>query len=107
MFRRATIKTAVQPRTTVKAGEIRRYMTVYVRPDSLLPLKEWCKDLQTSNIDWVRVFNNTVTLSNNYTLIQFQYKFLLRISTSRYMIFKMGIVTDHPNFITCRNNIEI
>ena len=31
MFRRATIKTAVQPRTTVKAGEIRRYMTVYVR----------------------------------------------------------------------------
>ena len=60
---------SVQPRKTAKAGEIRRYMTMYVHPESLLPLKEWCKDLQTSNIDWVRVFNNTFTLSNNYKLI--------------------------------------
>ena len=97
---------SVQPNSTVKAGEIRKYMTVYVHPESLIPLKEWCNDLQTSNIDWVTVFNNIFTLSNNYKLIQFQYKLLLRISTSRYMRFKMGIVRDHPNCLKCSNNIE-
>ena len=62
--------------------------------------------LKSGKSDWVRVFNNTFTLSNNYKLIQFQYKLLLRISTSIYMRLKLGIVTDHPNCIKCSNNIE-
>ena len=43
----------------VKAGGIRSQMNLYVHPNSLTPLKEWCKDLETENIDWVAVFNNT------------------------------------------------
>ena len=72
-------------------------MNLYVHPNSLTPLKEWCKDLETENIDWVAVFNNTfISSTNNYQLIQFQYKLLMRISTSRYMRFKMSIVRNDP-----------
>ena len=75
-----SIKTS-QP---IKAGGIRSQMNLYVHPNSLTPLKEWCKDLETENIDWVAVFNNTfISITNNYQLIQFQYKLLMRISTSR------------------------
>ena len=88
-----SIKTS-QP---IKAGGIRSQMNLYVHPNSLTPLKEWCKDLETENIEWVAVFNNTfISITNNYQLIQFQYKLLMRISTSRYMRFKMSIVRDDP-----------
>ena len=74
-----SIKTS-QP---IKAGGIRSQMNLYVHPNSLTPLKEWYKDLETENIDWVAVFNNTfISITNNYQLIQFQYKLLMRISTS-------------------------
>ena len=76
-------------------------------PNSLTPLKEWCKDLETENIDWVAVFNNTfISITNNYRLIQFQYKLLMRISTSRYMRFKMSIVRDNPICCNCKLHLE-
>lgn len=82
----------------MKAGDFRTLMTTYVPPESLVPLKEWCKDLQTYSIDWESVLSTTFTLtnSNNFKLIQFQYKLMMRISTCRYMRFKMNIVKDHP-----------
>ena len=96
-----------RPSAPIKAGGIRNFMTVYIHPETLSPLKEWCRELQTSNIDWVAVFNNTfISTTNNYKLIQFQYKLLMRISTSRYMRYKMGIVKDNPNCLKCKNNIE-
>ena len=98
-----SIKTS-QP---IKAGGIRSQMNLYVHPYSLTPLKEWCKDLETENIDWVAVFNNTfISITNNYQLIQFQYKLLMRISTSRYMRFKMSIVRDNPICCNCKLHIE-
>ena len=92
----------------IKAGGIRTEMNLYVHPNSLTPLKEWCKDLETENIDWVAVFNNTfISITNNYELIQFQYKLLMRISTSRYMRFKMSIVRDnHPVSCNCKLHLE-
>ena len=91
----------------LKAGEIRSKMKMYVHPDSLTPLKEWCKDLKTDNIDWVDVFNNTfILITNNYKLIQFQYKLIMRISTSRYMRFKMGIVRDNAICCNCKLHLE-
>ena len=82
-------------------------MNLYVHPNSLTPLKEWCKDLETENIDWVAVFNNTfISITNNYRLIQFQYKLLMRISTSRYMRFKMSIVRDNPICCNCKLHLE-
>ena len=91
-----SIKTS-QP---IKAGGIRSQMNLYVYPNSLTPLKEWCKD-------WVAVFNNTfISITNNYQLIQFQYKLLMRISTSRYMRFKMSIVRDNPICCSCKLHLE-
>ena len=76
---------SIHPKPPVKAGGIRNLMTIRVDPKTLTPLKEWCKDLKiTNNIDWVVVLNNTfITTTNNYKLIQFQYK-LLTINLSRF-----------------------
>ena len=80
-------KVSIKTLPPMKAGGIRSQMNLYVHPNSRTPLKEWCKDLETENI----VFNNTfISITNNYQLIQFQYKLLMRISTSRYMRFKMS-----------------
>ena len=77
-------------------------MNLYVHPNSLTPLKEWCRDLETENIDWVADFNKTfISITNNYKLIQFQYILLMRISTSRYIRFKMSIVGDNTICCNC------
>ena len=86
----------------MKAGGIRSQMNLYVHPNSLTPLKEWCKDLETEYIDWVAVFNNIfISITNNYQLIQFQWR-----STSRYMRFKMSIVRDNPICCNCKLHLE-
>ena len=90
-----------------KAGGIRSQMNLCVHPNSLTPFTEWCKDLETENIDWVAVFNNTfISITNNYQLIQFQYKLLMRISTSRYMRFKTSIVRDNRICCNCKLHLE-
>ena len=82
-------------------------MNLYVHPNSVTPLKEWCKDLDTENIDYVAVFNNSfISITNNYKLIQFQYKLLMRISASRYIRLKMSIVRDNPICCNCKLHLE-
>ena len=91
----------------VKAGGIRSQMNLFVHPNSVTPLKEWCKDLDTENIDYVAVFNNSfISITNNYKLIQFQYKLLIRISASRYIRLKMSIVRDNPICCNCKLHLE-
>ena len=74
----------------MKAGGIKNLMNIRVDPKTLTPLKEWCncKNFEiTNNIDLVAALNNTfITTTNNYKLIQFQYKLLMRISPCRYLI---------------------
>ena len=69
-------------------------MIKFTDPDTLNLLKEkGYKDLGVSSLDWVYVFNYLhCNTSNNFKLIQFQYKLLMRISTCKYTRFKMGIV---------------
>ena len=67
-------------------------------PDTLPALREWNIHLSRNNIDW----NQTLTylfngITNNYKLIQFQYKLLMRISTCKYMRYKMRIAKDNVN----------
>ena len=45
-------------------------------------------------------------LTNSYKLLQFQYKLLMRISTCRYMRYKMHIERDSPNCSACNGPIE-
>ena len=86
---------------TVKGREIRNATTPYVDVDSLSPLKEWKRMLNRYSIDWSAVFHNVrYNVSNNFILIQFQYKLMMRISTCKLMRWKMKI---EPSNGICRH----
>ena len=57
------------------------------------------------NVELGNVFRNIYKITKNLTLVQFQYKLIMRISTSKYMRHKMGIEKESPNCSLCSNNI--
>ena len=73
----------------------------------ILPLKNWTRIFDSGDINWKAIFTNMYGgFTNNFKLIQFQYKLLMKISTCRYMRFKMKIDTRSPNCIHCTSQIE-
>ena len=73
--------------------------------DSLTPLNNWSLELKRSNIDWSYILHNSnKNVTNNFKLIQFQYKLLMRISTCKLMRLRMGIVKDNG---LCRHCNEL
>ena len=78
-----------------------------ISPNLLPVLKEWSRDLDKNDIDWCRVLNNIFTgITNNYKLIQFQYKLLMRISTCKYMRYKLHITRDSDQCSLCNSALE-
>ena len=80
-----------------------------IKPDPLtLPaLREWSRLLSRNNIDWTQTLTNLFNgITNNYKLIQFQYKLLMRISTCKYMRFKMRIAKDNDQCSLCQGGLE-
>ena len=92
----------------ILCGKIfRDKMYLPTSPDALPSLKVWSRELLRYNIDWSRILNNTfIGITNNYKLIQFQYKLLLRISTCKYMRYKMKIVRDNGKCSLCKSSLE-
>ena len=91
----------------VNGNKIRAKMTTYNCPKQLSPLVQWCTDLDSSSINWAVALSNIFHLiSRNFKLIQFQYKLMMRISTCRYMRYKMKIVTDSAMCSLCSNSLE-
>ena len=81
---------------------LREKMYMPKSPDSLPSIKKWSRELGRYCINWGQILSNTFTgVTNNYKLIQFQYKLLLRISTCKYMRFKMNIVKDNMADAVC------
>ena len=64
-------------------------------PGILPPMLTWESIFNNGDTDWRSIFTNIYNICRNQKLIQFQYKLLMRISTSRYMRHKMGIVSDN------------
>ena len=86
---------------TVKGREIRNMITTHVDVDSLSPLKEWKRMLKRYSIDWSAILSNVrYNVCNNFILIQFHYKLMMRISTCKLMRWKMNI---EPNNGLCRH----
>ena len=77
-------------------------------PDSRPSIKKWSRELgRLYSINWGQILSNTFTgVTNNYKLIQFQYKLLLRISTRKYMRFKKNIVIDNGSCSLCNSALE-
>ena len=68
---------------------------------------EASRELGRYCINWGQILSKTFTgVTNNYKLIQFQYKLLLRISTCKYMRFKMNIVKDNGRCSLCNGTLE-
>ena len=90
-----------------KASNIRKYYHKTADIMNIVPLKSWTNDLGVGNVDWKYVFKNMYGgFTKNVKLLQFQYKLLLRISTCRYMRYKMKIDSDSPNCIYCNSQVE-
>ena len=97
----------VKIKNPIKGRQIRDLVASFKDPSTLTPLKEWCKDLNNSNIDWVLVFISLHAKDcNNFKLLQFQYKLLMRISTCKYMRVKMGISHSTPMCSLCNSQLE-
>ena len=92
----------------VKARKIRDMCINKIDTNNILPMQNWSRDLGKESIDWRKVFRNLCPggFTNNFRLIQFQYKLLMRITTCRYMRYKMNIDTNSPNCIHCKSIIE-
>ena len=103
----ARIMQGVKIKNPIKGRQIRDLLASFKDPSTLTPLKEWCKDLNNSNIDWVLVFISLHAKDcNNFKLLQFQYKLLMRISTCKYMRVKMGISHGTPMCSLCNSHLE-
>ena len=77
-----------------------------ITTNELAPLVKWNEDMGVQDTDWEAVFSRLCrNLSNNFKLLQFQYKLLMKISTCRYMRFKMNIEKDSPYCSKC-NKLE-
>jgi hypothetical protein len=91
----------------LKGKKIRTMMTSPTTPNDLSPLASWSLELGAQDMDWKAVLNRIYyRLSNNFKLLQFQYKLLMNISTCRYMRFKMSIDKTSPCCSLCNNNLE-
>ena len=103
----ARIMGGVKIKKPIKGRQIRDLLSTFKDPNMLTPLKEWCKDLNNSTIDWVLVLIGLHAKDcNNFKLLQFQYKLLMRISTCKYMRVKMGISQDTPMCSLCNSHLE-
>ena len=79
-------------KNSISGRLIRNEMHKTRSSDTLPALREWSILLSRNNIDWTIILTNLFSgITNNYKLIQFQYKLLMRISTYKYMRYKMRI----------------
>ena len=89
----------------VKGNFIRSKMRKPHSPQDLTPIKTWMETLSYIAIDWDHVFYNLYTISNNFKLIQSQYKLLMRIATCKYKRYKMKLATEDTCSL-CADHIE-
>ena len=93
--------------SNIKAGKIRAVCRRKTVLEELLPLKAWGHDLGSVNIEWKGVFKVMYGwFTRNFKLLQFQYKLLMRISTCRYMRFKIKIDFESTNCRYCSSKPE-
>ena len=94
-------------KNSISGRLIRNEMHKTRSPDTLPALREWSILLSRNNIDWTIILTNLFSgITNNYKLIQFQYKLLMRISTCKYMRYKMRIAKDNDQCSLCQGALE-
>ncbi len=91
----------------LKGRRIRAMGVIQQKPEELPALKAWAQDMQLDSVNWKEVFNKLYSrFTNNFKLIQFQYKLLMRVSTCRYSRFKMKIDRESGFCYQCKDEME-
>ena len=89
-------------RPAVKGRQIRIAMKKALDLSDITPLNTWQTVLMRNGVDWPSIlYNIRFGVTNNYKLIQFQYKLIMRISTCKLMRWKMRIEKDSGNCNYC------
>ena len=89
-------------RKPVRAGFVRTTLAREFDVDNIPALREWTTLLNRDTVDWSTILHyNRYSICNNYKLIQFQFKLLMRISTSKLMRWRMKIEKDNCNCTYC------
>jgi hypothetical protein len=94
--------------TKIGSKAIRNEMCKRPHQSCFVQLDRWV--VSFSNVpslvfDWHAVFYNLYCTTNNYKLIQHQYKILMKIATSKYLRYKMKIENNY-NCDNCVNQRE-
>lgn len=83
----------------VPSKMIRQRLMTLPDPATLPALRGWCSQLsqlpQTVKINWCQTFQKLYKATNNYKLIQHQYKVFMQIATCKYMRHKMKIANTY------------
>ena len=94
--------------TGITSKLIREKMLSTPNTDNVTQLKYWV-DLFPQNVQeeicWQEIFKNLYATTNNFKLIQHQYKIFMRIATCRYTRYKMKLESN-TNCTFCLNTPE-
>ena len=91
----------------IRTHKIREKVAAQLPVDEIPALKAWTRDLAVESINWELVFRTLYgTFTNNFKIIQFQFKLLHRVSTCRYMRYKMNIDRQSGNCYNCNTVLE-
>ena len=89
-------------RKPVRGKVVRMTLTRNYDIDTLTPLREWRLRTSRDTVDWSNIlYHNRYNISNNFKLVQFQYKLLMRISTCKLSRWRMHIEKDNGNCAHC------
>ena len=90
--------------TNIVTKTIRQMMSLKHDPFTNHQLNFWANQCQLISrgvgIDWSSIFSSLYKITNNFKLIQHQYKIFMKVATCRYMRHKMKI-TNSPHCCFC------
>ena len=84
--------------TKIASKAIRNEMCKLPHRSCFVQLDRWVDSFpNVANLvfDWHAVFYNLYCTTNNYKLIQHQYKIMMKIATSKYLRYKMKIENNY------------
>ena len=91
-----------QFRKPVRGRAVRMTLIRSYDIDTLTPLWEWRLRTGRDTVDWSNIlYHNRYNMTNNFKLVQFQYKLLMRISTCKLSRWRMNIEKDNGNCAHC------
>ncbi len=92
---------------------LRNMMVIHPVPQPIQQLQRWGEILSSNfendtliDLNWRKVFENLYKASNNFKLLQHQYKIFMQIATNKYHRYKMKITTSYNCYFCGPETVE-